>query len=333
MYVTCVTVKLATSHVFLKAFPMPPSIRSIVDFWRYKLTSTPRPMSHHTDTSVFAVFPPPDQRWTTVPAWINHLHVLPEADRYLVHSLQLYKDPNGVGHEWLRFTLTKGEDVVATIKTDRCSGVDGGSSVELNSSPSLELANANDRIVHATDPEGRDLLKKYPHLIMEATFISSPPPTVLHVAAVLHAVHNFSPKYDAVTASCFLYALTAFVLITDRFHATSESFRKQGYAANLVDTQRWAAILSALKIVDHVPPEQNLPGLRTAYESALDGIKAAITATANDHNQVTVLRDALAAERDARAAEHLVHANDRAQLIQLRTKLHQLGMLHSSEAE
>ncbi|KAJ7182166.1 hypothetical protein C8R46DRAFT_1186931 [Mycena filopes] len=333
---------------------MPPSIRSIVDFWRYKLTSTPRPMSHHTDTSVFAVFPPPDQRWTTVPAWINHLHVLPEADRYLVHSLQLYKDPNGVGHEWLRFTLTKGEDVVATIKTDRCSGVDGGSSVELNSSPSLELANANDRIVHATDPEGRDLLKKYPHLIMEATFISSPPPTVLHVAAVLHAVHTFSPKYDAVTASCFLYALTAFVLITDRFHATSESFRKQGYAANLVDTQRWAAILSALKIVDHVPPEQNLPGLRTAYESALDGIKAAITATANDHNQVTLLRDALAAERDAlaaerdalaaerdalaaerdaRAAEHLVHANDRAQLIQLRTKLHQLGMLHSSEAE
>ncbi|KAJ6600095.1 hypothetical protein B0H10DRAFT_2441181, partial [Mycena sp. CBHHK59/15] len=257
-----------------------PSFSSLLKFYLFLLTRRPRRMAQASDPSRFAVLPPLDQRWTTVPAWVERLRVLPNAESYRIVALELYKDPKGIQHEWIRFTLVDSniEDPVslATIKTDRCSSVDGGSSVDIASSPS-KPGEAFDRIIHALDPEGADLLGKGARLIMETTYEDlAGAPSILDVAAALTGIHVFTPNYDAITSACFNYAIASFLLITEKFPDCSpvHILGKHGYAANVVKTARWAAVLKALKITDHIPPERCLPQLAAAYEAALFEIKA-----------------------------------------------------------
>ncbi|KAJ6506402.1 hypothetical protein C8R47DRAFT_1102068 [Mycena vitilis] len=240
-----------------------PSFSSLFKFYLFLLTRRARRMAQPSDPSRFAVLPPSDQRWTTVPAWIQQLRVLPDADTYRVAALELYKDPKGIQHEWIRFTLVDsniGEPVpLATIKTDRCSSVNGGSSIDVASSPS-KPGEAFDRIIHALDPAGADLLGKGAHLIMETTYEDlAGAPSILDVAAALTGIHVFTPNYDAISSACFNYAIACFLLITEKFPDCSpvRILGKRGYAANIVNTARWATVLKALKITDHVPPEKS----------------------------------------------------------------------------
>ncbi|KAK7006610.1 hypothetical protein R3P38DRAFT_3036157 [Favolaschia claudopus] len=216
-----------------------PSLSSLWKFYLFRLTrSRPMSMEPSTDSSKYALLPPSTLRLTTVAGWIERLGRLPDADHYRVSTLELYKDANGMRHEWIRFTLvdcTVDDPVsLATIKTDRCSSVDGGSSVDIASSPS-QLGEALDRILHARDPEGRDLLNKGPRLIMELTYDDvENAPSILDVAAALAGVHSFAPNYDALTGACFNYAIATFLLITEKFPDSDSSpvriHGKQGYA-------------------------------------------------------------------------------------------------------
>ncbi|KAK7059323.1 hypothetical protein R3P38DRAFT_2431824, partial [Favolaschia claudopus] len=108
---------------------------------------------------------------------IERLGRLPDADHYRVSTLELYKDANGMRHEWIRFTLvdcTVDDPVsLATIKTDRCSSL------------------TYDDVENA--------------------------PSILDVAAALAGVHSFAPNYDALTGACFNYAIATFLLITEKF--------------------------------------------------------------------------------------------------------------------
>ncbi|KAJ7763982.1 hypothetical protein DFH07DRAFT_384307 [Mycena maculata] len=285
-----------------------PSPSSLFKFWRYILFSQRRPMAELPDTSLFALFPPSDQRWVTVPAWVERLYVLPHSETYRVVSLQLYKDPNGIQHEWLRFTVVdtsiNDRRKIATIKTDRCSSLDGGSSVDVTSSPS-QPGKAYDRIIHALDSDGADLLGKGPRLVMQAMYDpATSAPSILDIAAALMAIHNFSPNYDAMTAACFNYSITGFLLITDRFNPARpvEIFARHGYAADMFRIRSWAKVLEALGITNHIPLEKSLSELLDAYTPALASIMAGI----HQHKLALQERDAASAalgERDTALGE------------------------------
>ncbi|KAK7002068.1 hypothetical protein R3P38DRAFT_3215851 [Favolaschia claudopus] len=188
-------------------------------------------MEPSTDSSKYALLPPSTLRLTTVAGWIERLGRLPDADHYRVSTLELYKDANGMRHEWIRFTLvdcTVDDPVsLATIKTDRCSSVDGGSSVDIASSPS-QLGEALDRILHA---------RSSTHLTYDDVENA---PSILDVAAALAGVHSFAPNYDALTGACFNYAIATFLLITEKFPDSDSSpvriHGKQGYAMGVVKT-------------------------------------------------------------------------------------------------
>ncbi|KAK7006813.1 hypothetical protein R3P38DRAFT_3035145 [Favolaschia claudopus] len=313
-----------------------PSLSSLWKFYLFRLTrSRPMSMEPSTDSSKYALLPPSTLRLTTVAGWIERLGRLPDADHYRVSTLELYKDANGMRHEWIRFTLvdcTVDDPVsLATIKTDRCSSVDGGSSVDIASSPS-QLGEALDRILHARDPEGRDLLNKGPRLIMELTYDDvENAPSILDVAAALAGVHSFAPNYDALTGACFNYAIATFLLITEKFPDSDSSpvriHGKQGYAMGVVKTARWAAVLNKLGATNHIPAEKCLPQLVSAAEKELTLIQD----LREQHRLAAETLQVVSRERDEARQQHTLVTLERDQaLAQLRALQHQFGLSTAS---